>query len=128
MNKIDRSPLAIWQDHLRAGKLAYQFSPDTGRAVFYPRMFCPFGGKAPLEWRSSAGLGAVYSISRVHPIKGEPYNVALVELDEGFRMMAAVEGALGAPDEIGRRVRVVLRPQEDGVVPLCAFEWDDARR
>src|SRR5690242_9461887 len=97
-NQIDRSPLAIWQDHLRAGQLAYQFSPDVGRAVFYPRMLCPFGGKAPLEWRISAGLGTVYSISLVHPVKGEPYNVALVELDEGFRMMTALEDARGVPD------------------------------
>lgn len=128
MNRIDVSPLVAWQDHLKAGKLAYQFSPDADRAVFYPRLVCPYGGKAALEWRFSAGLGTVYSISRVHPVKGEPYPVALIDLDEGFRMMSTVEGALGEPDEIGRRVRVTFRPAlAEGEAPLPVFVWEDAQ-
>ncbi len=127
MNSIERSPLIQWQDHLRAGRLAYQFSPDTGRAVFYPRLVCPHGGKAPLEWRVSAGLGTVYSISRVHPVKGDPYPVALIDLDEGFRMMSTVDGATGEPEEIGRRVRVTLRPAAaEGAAPLPVFVWEGA--
>ncbi|HWL58968.1 MAG TPA: OB-fold domain-containing protein [Paracoccus sp. (in: a-proteobacteria)] len=126
MNIIETSPLQQWQDHLRAGRLAYQFSPDAGRAVFYPRLVCPHGGRAPLEWRISAGRGSVHSISRVHPVKGEPYPVALIDLDEGFRMMSTVEGARGEPDEIGRRVRLSLRPSAaDGAPPLPAFEWEE---
>lgn len=128
MNRIERSPLHLWQDHLRAGELAYQYSPDTGKAVFYPRVVCPHGGTAPLEWRVSAGLGTVYSISRVHPVKGDPYPVALIDLDEGFRMMSTVEGAQGEPDEIGRRVRVAFRPAEDeNAAPVPVFVWEDAQ-
>lgn len=125
MNTIERSPLRRWQDHLRAGELAYQFSPDAGRAVFYPRLACPFGGIAPLEWRISGGLGTVYSISCVHPAKGDPYPVALIDLDEGFRMMSTVEGASGDPAEIGRRVRVTFRPAESADdLPLPVFVWE----
>lgn len=132
MNRITVSPLVAWQDHLRAGQLAYQFSPDAGRAVFYPRLVCPFGGKAALEWRISAGLGTVYAISRVHPVKGDAYPVALVDLDEGFRMMSTVDGAEGAPDEIGRRVRVTFRPAAPGAAgdtapPLPVFVWEEAQ-
>ncbi|MBN9084410.1 MAG: hypothetical protein BGP04_12645 [Rhizobiales bacterium 62-17] len=130
MNKIERSPLQVWQDHLRAEELAYQFSPDANKAVFYPRLVCPHGGKAPLEWRISAGRGTVYSISRVYPIKGESYPVALIDLDEGFRMMSTVEGATGEPEEIGRRVRVTFRAvagEADKLPPpLPVFVWEDA--
>lgn len=128
MNRIERSPLQQWQDHLRAGELAYQFSPDTGRAVFYPRLVCPHGGTAPLEWRISAGQGTVYAISNVHPVKGDPYPVALIDLDEGFRMMSTVTGARGEPDEIGRRVRLTFRPAETPEAPpLPVFEWQVAQ-
>jgi hypothetical protein len=38
------APLKTYLDHLARGELAYQFSPEAGRAVFYPRMLCPFTG------------------------------------------------------------------------------------
>lgn len=126
MNTIETSPLAIYQEHARAHRLAYQYSPDADRAVFYPRLTCPHGGKAPLEWRISAGKGTVHSISLVQPVKGEPYTVALIDLDEGFRMMSTVSGASGAVDEIGRRVRLHFRAAaEEGAAPDPIFEWDE---
>ena len=66
----------------------YQFSPEAGRAVFYPRMLCPFTGSDRLEWRISKGLGTVYATTVVHPIEGKPFNVALIDCDEGFRLMS----------------------------------------
>src|SRR5262249_26870112 len=47
------APLKTYLSHLARGKLAYQFSPEAGRAVFYPRMLCPFTGSDRLEWRIS---------------------------------------------------------------------------
>lgn len=126
MNTIEASPLAIYQEHARAHQLAYQYSPDAGRAVFYPRLNCPHGGTAPLEWRISAGKGAIHSISLVQPVKGDPYTVALIDLDEGFRMMSTVIGATGEIAEIGRRVRLGFRPAlEEGAAPEPIFEWED---
>jgi len=128
MNRIERSPLGQWQEFLRARELAYQFSPDTGRAVFYPRVVCPYGGTAPLEWRISKGQGTVYSISMVHPVKGDPYPVALIDLDEGFRMMSTVIGAAGEPGEIGRRVRVSWRDADaETNVPAPVFVWEEGQ-
>lgn len=128
MNTIEKSPLALWQDHLRAGQLAYQYSPDADRAVFYPRLSCPYGGQAALEWRISSGRGVIHSISMVHPVKGDPHPVALIDLDEGFRMMSTVETALGQPDEIGRRVVLRLRPPAtEGAPPLPVFIWEEAQ-
>jgi uncharacterized OB-fold protein len=41
----------------------------------------------------------------VYPRKGEPYNVALIDCDEGFRLMSRVEGIPPMDVAIGTRVR-----------------------
>lgn len=108
------SPFETYIDHLSHGELAYQYSPDAGRAVFYPRVLCPFTGSAELEWRISKGLGTVYATTVVHPAAGEPFNVALIECDEGFRLMSRVEDMPPDQVRIGQRVRLrVHRPGGD---------------
>ena len=96
------SPRETFEEHCRRGELAYQW--DGERAVFPPR------ARPGLEWRVSAGDGVVYALTWVHPREGEPYDVALIDVDEGFRMMSTVRGAAA----IGDRVRVAF----DGEVPV----------
>ena len=107
MERIAQSPLAVYQQHLDRGELAYQWSPEAGRAVFYPRVICPYTGSDRLEWRVSAGLGTVYAATVTHPREGAPYNVALIDVDEGFRLMSRVEEV--APDEVRIGMRVKFR-------------------
>jgi len=108
------SPLAVYQAHLDRGELAYQWSPEANRAVFYPRLICPFTGSSRLEWRVSAGLGTVYATTVTHPREGASYNVALIDCDEGFRLMSRVEGIPPEAVKIGLRVRFrVHRPGDD---------------
>jgi uncharacterized OB-fold protein len=102
---MEQSPLAIYQAHLDRGELAYQWSPEAGRAVFYPRLVCPYSGSTALEWRVASGLGRVYATTVTHPAQGEPYNVALVDCDEGFRLMSRVEDIDPMAVRIGMRVR-----------------------
>jgi len=114
MERIEESPLAVYRAHLEKGGLAYQWSPEAQQPVFYPRVICPFTGSDRLEWRLSAGLGTVYATTVTHPREGAPYNVALIDCDEGFRLMSRVEDI--APEEvrIGMRVRFrVRRPGGD---------------
>jgi uncharacterized OB-fold protein len=115
MERMAESPLAVYQASLERGELAYQWSPEANRAVFYPRIICPFSGSNRLEWRVSAGLGTVYATTTVtHPRDGEPYNVALIDCDEGFRLMSRVEGIAAEAVRIGMRVRFrVHRPGGD---------------
>ena len=114
MDRLERSPLAVYQAHLDNGELAYQWSPEAGKAVFYPRVFCPFTGSGRLEWRVSAGLGTVHATTVVHPRDGAPYNVALIALDEGFRLMSRVEDVAPEAVAIGMRVRCrIHRPGGD---------------
>src|SRR4051812_45225917 len=95
-----RAPGDVYAEHCARGELAYQVDAG-GRAGFHPRV-------GPYEWRVSAGVGTVYATTTVHPRGGEPYDVSLVDLDEGFRMMSRVRGG----GRIGQRVRVAF---EDGV-------------
>ena len=55
MERMAESPLAIYQAHLDKGELAYQWSPEAQKVVFYPRVICPFTGSDRLEWRVGSG-------------------------------------------------------------------------
>ena len=111
---MTQSPLAVYQAHLDKGELAYQWSPEANRAIFYPRVLCPFSGSDRLEWRVSAGFGMVYATTVTHPREGTPYNVALVDCDEGFRLMSRVEDVAPETVRIGMRVRLrVHKPSGD---------------
>jgi uncharacterized OB-fold protein len=114
MDRIEASPLTIYQTHLEKGELAYQWSLDANRAVFYPRVIWPFSGSERLEWRVSAGLGIVYATTVTHPREGAPYNVALIDCDEGFRLMSRVEDIAPEAVRIGMRVKFrIHRPGGD---------------
>lgn len=95
-------PEAQYREFLRAGRFMIQRSATTGRYVFYPRVAAPGTGMADLEWVAASGLGTVYSIT-VNRARTGSYNIALVELDEGPRLLTRIEGAETAP--IGTRVR-----------------------
>jgi uncharacterized OB-fold protein len=121
MPAAEKSPNKVYVEHLERGELAYQFSPEAGKAVFFPRVLCPFTGSGKLEWRVSKGLGTVYAVTVVHPGEGAPYNVALIDCDEGFRMMSRVEGI--APDKvrIGQRVRLRVQARVGDEDPMPLF-------
>ena len=114
------SPNAAYSAHCEKGELAYQVNTATGAAVFHPRVIAP-GDGATLEWRISKGLGTVYATTVVHTRGEPPHNVALVDVDEGFRMMSRVEGIDPADVAIGMRVRVRMHPGSDGQAAYPVF-------
>lgn len=83
-----------------------QRSRSSGRHVFYPRVAEPGTGAADLEWVAASGNATVYSttVIRVKP-PAVPYNVAVIELDEGPHMLSRVEGIAPEDVKIGQRVR-----------------------
>ena len=121
MDRLEASPLAVYTQHLERGELAYQVSRSTGAPVFYPRVAAPRTGAADLEWRISAGLGTVYASTVVHPREGTPYNVALIDMDEGFRLMSRVEDIAPSAVRIGTRVRVRIHPGDGKEPPYPVF-------
>jgi uncharacterized OB-fold protein len=97
---------------VKKGELAYQVAGD-GKAVFYPRVSAPGTGSEKLEWRVSKGMGTVYATTVVHYRNEPPLNVALIDLDEGFRMMSRVEDIDAMQVKIGMRVKVRMHPGDD---------------
>lgn len=127
MAQAAASPLATYIDHLRRGELGYQFSPSAGQAVFYPRVIAPRTGADDLEWRVSKGLGTVHATTVVQPQNGQPYNVCLVDVDEGFRMMSRVEDIAPSSVKIGLRVRFRVHAPGGDEDPYPVFTPADAQ-
>lgn len=111
--RIEKSPLAIFHEYCEKGELAYQVNPDDGSAVFYPRAVAPETAKPNLEWRVSKGLGTVYATTTMHRRGEDPYDISMIELDEGFRMMSRVENIDPDAVQIGMRVKVRMIPGTD---------------
>jgi uncharacterized OB-fold protein len=109
MDLKQQSPLGKFIEHLKAGEFAYQYSAADDKAFFYPRVVAPVSGSA-LEWKVSKGLGTVYSTTWIPVKDGQPYNVALIDMDEGFRLMSRVEDIDAKDVKIGMRVKFRAHP------------------
>jgi len=99
-------PEAQFKAFLAEGKFMIQRSASGGAYVFYPRVATPGTGEADLEWVEASGEGTVYAttVNRQRPEKGGDYNVALIDLAEGPRMMTRVEGVAPEGGRIGMEV------------------------
>lgn len=116
-----QSPYGTYLEHCKKGELAYQVCADDGKPVFYPRVAAPGSGSTNLEWRVSKGLGTVYATTVVYYKDEKPLNVALIDLDEGFRMMSRVEDVDPLEVKIGMRVKVRIHPGDDKQPPYPVF-------
>lgn len=103
-------PEAQFRAFLKQGRFMIQRSKSTGVYVFYPRVAVPGSGESDLEWVQASGAGEVYSttVVRNRPDKGGDYNVALIELAEGPRMMSRVVGTDPTEVRIGMKVRAII--------------------
>ena len=102
--------MAAYEAALRDGIFMIQRCEACSRHVFYPRVLCPHCASAKLDWVRPRGTGTVYSttVVRRSEAKGGPYNVALIDLDEGVRLMSRVEDIAPEDVRIGMRVRVSI--------------------
>lgn len=121
--EADALSVPFWEA-ARERRLVVQRCRDCGAHQFYARPFCLACESDALEWVGSAGRGTVYSATtvrmRVRPDLDPPYDVALVELDEGPRMLSVM--AAGEA-RIGDRVRLDWRERADAP-PLPNFVPD----
>jgi uncharacterized OB-fold protein len=83
-------------DGCRKGELLLQHCNSCTRFQFYPRIICAQCHGDNLSWRSVSGRGHVASFTVVRhaisPAYKAPYIVALIDLEEGVRMMSQVVG------------------------------------
>ena len=116
----------------RRGELLYQRCRACGHAQFYPRTLCTACLGSDLEWLRSGGRGTVHAFTVVMRAPSEafkadvPYVLALVDLEEGFRMMLNVRGADPdwGPDalRIGQPVRIVFEERGGQMLPQAEVE------
>jgi uncharacterized OB-fold protein len=118
-------PDAEFRAFLAEGRFMIQRSKGSGAHVFYPRAVAPGTGARDLEWVQASGRGVVYSTTVVRKKPPEPsYNVVLVDLAEGPRMMSRVEGVDPAAVTIGMAVQARIVDQ-DGE-PVVVFDVAEA--
>jgi uncharacterized OB-fold protein len=95
-------------------ELLIQHCPECDSYQFYPRPFCLACNTSNVEWVQAKGGATIYSMTTVHvqiaPQLNPPYVAAVIELDEGPRMLTNIEG--GSP-RIGDRVKLAWRERED---------------
>jgi len=106
------------------GKLLVQECSVCGQRQLYGRSLCTNCHSAALTWIESSGLGTIYSrtIIRQYPNRSFkhliPFVVALVDLDDGPRMMSNVVGTPAEDVKIGDRVRVVFEALPGAALPM----------
>lgn len=122
----EQGPLDVWRSALNGGRLTLQRCQSCQRHVFYPRVVCPHCSHEALDWVESPGQGTVYSVTVVarKADQGGPYNVVLVDLDEGVRLMSRVDGV--APDEVRIGLRVRHAIVQEGGESMLVFRPDPA--
>lgn len=100
---------------------------DCGKYHFYPHPLCPHCSSARLEWVEVSGRGKLYSYTVVHRAPSKafaeevPYVVAVVELDEGPRLMSNLRGCAPEAAQIGMPLKVAFRKLSESVT-LPVFE------
>ena len=108
----------FWEAASR-GELLIQRCP-SGHRQFYPRAVCRVCGSDP-EWERASGRGTVHTFTVIRqnharPFRDElPYVVAMVELDEGVRMMGNITDCAIDQVRIGMPVEVHMVQAEPGV-------------
>jgi uncharacterized protein len=105
----------------RQGKLLLQYCDQCRRHQFYPRLYCMQCGSASLSWIEASGRGVIYSYTIIHQNKSPefaqdtPYNVAIVQLEEGPRMMSNIVDISPAELRIDLPVTIIFDAVSDSI-------------
>jgi uncharacterized OB-fold protein len=116
----DGSTQPFW-DAARVGRLLIRRCGECGAAHFYPRPFCPACWSSQVTWEEASGRAVLYTYSIVYqndlPPFGEklPYIAAIVDLEEGPRMMTRVVDCEHAELHVGMAVEVTFQSETDEV-------------
>lgn len=116
---VPNSETRPYWEGTRRHTLLLQTCDSCGHAQLYPRMLCTRCKAEALSWKPSSGKGVVYSytIIRRAPSKAfkadVPYVLALVQLEEGVRLMTNIVGC--APEAV--RIDLPVKVVYDDVTP-----------
>jgi uncharacterized OB-fold protein len=106
-------------DGCKEGRFLIRHCNACGEDHFYPRPFCPTCWSDDVAWKEASGRATLYTFSIVHqndlPPFGErvPYVAAIVDLEEGPRVMTNIEGVEHDALRIGMPLVVDYKPISD---------------
>jgi uncharacterized OB-fold protein len=111
--------LPYWEG-ARQGELRAQRCKACGHLRWPPATHCPRCLSPDHEWTKLSGRGKVFSWIIVHKSQhpafwGDPFNVAIVELDEGPRLHSNLVEIEPGKIAIGMPVEVVFERQNDEI-------------
>src|SRR6201993_1275609 len=124
----DRTDLPTIEDEPReywtaatAGRLLIPRCGSCERVHHYPRVMCPFCWSEDVTAVEASGRATLYTYSTVYvndlpPFSGRlPYTAAVVDLEEGPRLMTTIAGA--EPSQLRIGMPLLAQPHEiaDGV-------------
>ena len=112
----------FWES-VKQHAMKIQKDNTNGKYFFYPRGVSPFGLQNDISWEPVSGRGTVHAFSIVHNNRAPgfreeiPYVVAIVELEEGARMMSNLVDVQPDPEhvKIGMPVEVVYEDVSDEI-------------
>jgi hypothetical protein len=122
----DHESAEFWRrvaDH----RMALQRCRACGAFRFYPRALCPECLSDRAAWVEVSGRGTLYSFTVCHRPVSEafaavtPYIVALVDLEEGVRLLANLVDCPPARARVGLPVSLAYEDAGDGVT-LYTFQ------
>jgi uncharacterized protein len=113
---------ARYQAALDQGQFLIQHCAGCTKHVYFPREICPHCGSDQLALVAPSGLGTVYAVTTVSrkDDAGGDYNVSLIDLDEGVRLMSRVDNCAPADVKIDQRVKA--RVQINNGQALVVFD------
>lgn len=121
---------SFW-DGARNGELRLQRCADCRHNYFPPRPFCPKCSSKNIVEFAASGKGSIYSFIISHrPAPGfeAPYSIAVVELDEGPRMMTNIVGCPQTPEAISLDARVeIIFQQQSPEISLPLFKLTEMK-
>jgi len=103
-----------------AGELRLQICSDCSKTYFPPRPFCPKCGSRAVKVTKASGKAKLHSyVIHARPAPGfdPPYAIAVVELDEGPRMMTNIVGCPQTPEalQLDMALEVTFEKQNDQI-------------
>ena len=114
-------------DGCAAGELRIQRCTDCGKPYFYPRPVCPDCGSGNVEWFTASGRATLYSYVINHRAapgftEDAPYAIAVVQLEEGPRMMSNIIGLPATPEALVLDMPLQVTFEARGDVQLPQFK------
>jgi hypothetical protein len=110
----------VYWEGIAQGELRIQRCKVCAHIAFYPRVLCPYCHSDQLAWIVATGKGTIYTYTVAQQAFGAfasevPLIIAIVELEEGVRMMTRIVDAPRERITIGAQVHISIQTSAEGI-------------